>query len=161
MTAVHGDTDEIVTSFLATWMDRASMHVESSPEAHLAAMLRVAMKAGVLKPVGDETSDGFHTFGELYRHRMLLSALLFSAFTAVDESNVYKTRQHHPDDLEPMFDGMFKVGAILPTGEVTYHYPLEHWDLFAIPEREYSPLWDGHTSADVADRLQAWIVGDL
>ncbi len=157
MTAVYGDADAIVGSFVETWLERGSQRVESSPQGHLGAMMGRALRTGVLRKVDEQTSDGFHTFAELYRHRMLLAALLFCAFGAMDEAEVYKTRKHHPDDADPMFDGMFKVGATLPTGEIAYHFPVEAWHLFVIPERDHSPLWDGFTSADVADRLQAWL----
>jgi hypothetical protein len=38
-------------------------------------------------------------------------------------------------------------------GQVSYHYDLEHWDQFDIPEVKRTPEWDGHTATDVVHRL--------
>ena len=105
-----------------------------------------------------QTGDGFHSLDDLYRHRTLLTAALLNTWTATYGSRrSYKTWQHHPDDSTPMFPGMFKVGATLPTGEITYHVNADAWDLFHIPERPHSPLWDGHTADDVVARLEAFL----
>ena len=47
--------------------------------------------------------------------------------------------------------------ATLPTGQISNHYEAADWDLFQIPERERGDVWDGHTAADVADRLEAFL----
>lgn len=98
-----------------------------------------------------EISDGHHTFKELYDHRRALTAVLAGAAAPVGDS--WRSKRHHPDD-DPMFDGYFIVGLILPNGVVTYHYELEYWDDFgAVPEREYAPKWDGSTPDDTVARL--------
>lgn len=100
----------------------------------------------------DEITDGFHTFGELYDHRRALTAVL--AAGAADIGDSWRSKAHHPDD-SPMFEGgYFIVGIELPTGTITYHYKLSHWDDFAIvPELEHAPKWDGATPADTVTRL--------
>jgi hypothetical protein len=99
----------------------------------------------------DEISDGYHTFGELYEHRRALTAVLASAAASMGDS--WRSKAHHPDD-GPMFEGgYFIVGIELPTGTITYHYSLEHWDDFAaVSEREHAPKWDGASPADTVSR---------
>lgn len=99
----------------------------------------------------DEITDGHHTFGELYDHRRALTAVL--AAGAADVGDSWRSKAHHPDD-DPMFEGYFIVGIELPTGTITYHYKLHHWDDFAaVPEREHAPKWDGATPDDTVTRL--------
>lgn len=163
MTDVVGDTIALQESFVATWLQRAEDKVQSSPAGHVAEMVRQALRAEVLRPVDGSTSDGFHTFDELYRHRALLNAALFNAWHLLDgegigcDYRVYKSRQHAAEDTDPMFPGMFKTGATLDGAAISYHYPLAHWDLFKIPELERAPVWDLHTAGDSAARLEAFL----
>ena len=91
-----------------------------------------------------DTSDGRHTFTELYEHRRALTALLCRILVGMRTLPCWRSRAHHPDDESPMFDGSFIVGMELPTGVVMYHYKIEFWDDFAgVPELEHSPKWDG------------------
>lgn len=67
-----------------------------------------------------EISDGYHTFGELYRYRMLYNAGFFN-FLHKYGVKVIKSRRHFEGDL--CFNGdYFIVQAMLPTGQVTNHY---------------------------------------
>lgn len=102
----------------------------------------------------DHISDGFHTFGELYAHRRALTAVLAAA--AAGDGDSWRSRAHHPDD-SPIFEGgWFIVGIDLPTGTITYHYRLEHWDDFAaVPEVPHAPKWDGATPGDTVTRCLA------
>lgn len=101
----------------------------------------------------EDTSDGYHTFKELYAHRRALTAVLAAAASTADDS--WRSRRHHPDD-GPMFPGYFIVGIILPTGVITYHYEDEFWDEFAaVPEREHAPKWDGAGPDETVERLNA------
>lgn len=90
---------------------------------------------------------------ELYDFRLIYNCLLFNKWYSTNEFEVYKSRRH--DDGELCFEGeYFIVVALLPSGQISNHYPIEYWDLFKI--KEY-PLvkdsFDGHTSQDVLDRL--------
>jgi len=110
-------------------------------------------KPSVGEKVTGETSDGYHTFDELYEHRMALTAALCKAYGT---AKTWRSK-YHAADGEPMFEGFFIVGIELPTGTITYHYKLEHWDLFDnVPEWGAAPGWDGHTPADVVGRLNQW-----
>lgn len=109
----------------------------------------------------EDLSDGYHTFGELYAHRLALTAVL-AACVADDSakagvpSAAWKSKAHHPDDA-PIFEGgYFIVGIELDTGTITYHYKLKHWDDFAaVPELPHAKKWDGATPDDTVTRLLA------
>ena len=92
-----------------------------------------------------ELSDTYHSFDDLYKHRTILSALLFLNFPYSWKSKI------HEDGT--MYDGMFVTGFPTPTGMVSYHYDLEYWDLFKIPEIPHAPHFDGYTDNDVLIRL--------
>lgn len=96
-----------------------------------------------------EVSDGYHTMSELYDHRRALTAALFKAWKMLGVS-VYKAKQHADGT---MFDGYFIVMAQIASGQISYHYDLEYWDQFDVPEVERTPEWDGHSPADVMTRL--------
>ena len=94
-----------------------------------------------------ETSDGYHTFNELYHHR----AVLFSVIVRAFPDQAWKSRKHHDGS---MYDGMFIVGIETPDGQATYHYDIKpYWYMFECKELEYAPEWDGHTSAQAIDRI--------
>lgn len=123
------------------------------------ALMDALEAAAPLMQGDDDTSDGHHTFRELYRHRMLLNAGLFRVLAACEIGDVHKSWRHSDGKL-CFGGGWFIVVAQLPTGQVSYHYPADAWDLFRIPERETPATFDEHTPADVLDRLQWWIEGD-
>lgn len=96
-----------------------------------------------------KVSDGYHSFDELYEHRMALMAPLMKAYPELS----WRSKQHAVGG-EPMFKGFFVVGMNLPNGQVSYHYKLQYWDIFhGIREVSHAPKWDGHTPEDVVERL--------
>lgn len=100
-----------------------------------------------------EVSDGYHTFDELYAHRIALFCALMAAFPGLS----WRSRKH-ADGEE--WDGWFIAGMRLPAGDVTYHLPAKVWesiDHLGIETLERAPEWDGHTSDDVLKRLSDWI----
>lgn len=106
--------------------------------------------------VGPETSDGHHTFAELYRYRMLYNAALFNEWRKWGVYDVHKSTRHH-DGEECFGGGWFIVVAQLPTGQISNHYPIADWYRFRIPERPLAAVWDGHTPEVAAARLEAFI----
>lgn len=120
------------------------------------------------KAPGD-TSDGYHTFDELYEHRTgLLAALCNVTEEMVElaatcmgsdgdgvEWPLFKSRHHHDGE---MYDGFFIVGIKGPGQEkwATWHCEDKWWDRFDIPELDLAPEWDGHTPADALARLVEW-----
>lgn len=93
-----------------------------------------------------ECSDGYHTFNELYYHRMCL----FSIIVKQHKDLAWKSKLHSDGT---MFDNYFIVGIDTPNGQATYHYHIDHWDMFDCVELPNAPEWDGHTADDVLNRL--------
>lgn len=103
--------------------------------------------------VTEDTSDGYHTFKELYHFRMIYNAALFNEWYRTISYSVHKSKRHNDGEL-CLGGGWFIVVAMLPTGMISNHYELQHWDLFNIPSVEKAAFpFDGHTSKDVIDRL--------
>lgn len=98
--------------------------------------------------VNGSTSDGYHTFDELYEHR----TVLFSVICNSHKEIAWKSRHHHDGT---MFNGMFIVGIQTPEGQCTYHCENQYWDLFQVKELERAPEFDGHTPEDVLQRIQS------
>ncbi len=104
-----------------------------------------------------KTSDGYHTFSELYehRHRLFISLCRFVGRNAVTQgcySPVWRSRLHHDGTMYP---GWFVMGIHEVAGEqITYHLPDRLWsDTVFATEVTRAPEWDGHSPADVLDRL--------
>lgn len=104
--------------------------------------------------VTEDTSDGYHTFKELYEFRMVYNAVLFNEWGLNNKYEVHKSLRHHDGEL--CFNGgWFIVVAILPTGQISNHYEEKYWNLFNIPQVEKASYpFDGHTSQDVIERLK-------
>lgn len=97
--------------------------------------------------INGDTSDGYHTFNELYHHR----AVLFSVIVRDHRELAWKAMKHHDGT---MYDGMFIVGIETPKGQATYHYDLDpYWEMFDCEEREFAPEWDGHTPDEAIARI--------
>ena len=97
--------------------------------------------------VTGDTSDGYHTFNELYHHRAVLFSVIVKAF----QEKAWKARLHHDGT---MYDGMFIVGIDTPEGQASYHYDIDpYWDMFECRELERAPEWDGHTPAQAIERI--------
>lgn len=102
-----------------------------------------------------EVSDGYHTFNELYAHRCTLFLALISCRPEIS----WISKKHHDGSA---WEGWFIAGVELETGTVTYHLPSEMWvdaSNTGATILERGKEWDGHTSADVVDRLRKWICG--
>jgi len=103
--------------------------------------------------IDENTSDGFHTFKELYRYRMLYNAAFFNQLAKDGKIEVVKSWKHHDGEL-CFGGGWFIVMANLPTGQISNHYEAADWDYFGdVPVAETAPEWDGHSAEEAADRL--------
>jgi hypothetical protein len=105
--------------------------------------------------ITEETSDGYHTFKELYEFRKVYNAALFNEWANYDipKYDTHKSWKHHNGEL-CFGGGWFIVVAILPTGQISNHYKAEDWDLFKIPIAEKAKYaFDGHDSNIVIDRI--------
>jgi hypothetical protein len=123
-------------------------------ETHMSLGSTVPGNDSRLSPVlvTGETSDGYHTFNELYGYRKAFNALLFNEWASRGLYDVHKSWHH--SDGEPCFGGgWFIVVAQMPAGQVSNHYKAEDWPLFQVPERERGAEWDGHTPQIALTRL--------
>lgn len=68
-----------------------------------------------------ETSDGYHTFNELYEFRKVFNAALFNQWAALGKYNVHKSYRHNDGELA-FGGGWFIVVAKLPSGQISNHY---------------------------------------
>lgn len=104
----------------------------------------------------EDTSDGYHTFKELYRYRLLYNAAFFNELANSGKVKVCKSHKHHNGE-ECFGGGWFIVMAELPDGQISNHYENKDWDLFDVPEIETAWEWDGHTPNEVADRIEFYL----
>lgn len=92
-------------------------------------------------------SDGYHTFNELYAHRVRLFSTLMHAYY----KEAWWSRKHFDGS---QWDGWIIAGINTPNGSITYHLPeSEIQYLTNIKELPNGKEWDGHTSDDVLLRM--------
>lgn len=100
-----------------------------------------------------QISDGYHTFDELYYHRMMLFSVICNTY----KDKAWKSWKH---DDGTMYDDYFIVGIDTEEGQYTYHYHKDNWDMFEVKELEYAPEWDGHKPSDIT-RLLTLLDGNI
>ena len=111
-------------------------------------------KKGVLKT--KDLSDTYHTFDDLYRHRMVLTLALCRLIkNAKPEGySAYRSWKHSNGT---MFNNMFIVVIESPYGQVSYHYGAQFWHQFnGIKILNKAKEYDGHTPEDVIVRLMSF-----
>lgn len=111
--------------------------------------------ADLIEPqeITEDTSDGYHTFKQLYYQRMKL----FSVLVAEHIDRAWKTRRH--EDGELCFGGgWFLVAIDTPNGTYGYHYEEKYWYMFGCDELPKAKPWDGYDERDVG-RLMS-LVGE-
>lgn len=121
-----------------------------------------------LKSIENEVSisDGYHTFDELYDHRITLYIALCKAkqewvyLPGVRnmvkdgyDKKVWRSKIH-ADGTN--YKGWFILGIGRKKGEqITYHIPLKRWKETNFAETlDKAPKYDGHTSEDVLTRIK-------
>ena len=103
--------------------------------------------------ITEDTSDGYHTFKELYEFRKVYNAALFNEWAIKEEYFVHKSWKHNDGEL-CFGGGWFIIVALLPSGQISNHYEAKDWDLFKILERPEAMFeFDGHTAQDVLNRI--------
>lgn len=104
--------------------------------------------------ITENTSDGYHTFKELYEFRKVYNAALFNEWAKQKKYLVHKSWRHSDGEL-CFGGGWFIVVALLPDGQISNHYEEKDWDLFKVTVQDKAIFeFDGHTSRDVIDRLK-------
>jgi hypothetical protein len=109
----------------------------------------------------NKISDGYHTFGELYEHRITLFIALCRVLSEIRAlhseeigADLVWISKKHSDGSE--WDGWFIMGIGEEKGkQITYHLPISKWAecQFAVI-LEKAPDWDGHGSKDVLERIK-------
>lgn len=115
----------------------------------------------------NKISDGYHTFGELYEHRI---QLFISLCRIISHSSAYiQGLLHKPLDSDKCpwmsllhsdgtaYEGWFILGIGIEKGkQITYHLPMSKWEECEKFAKKLikAPDWDGHTSSDVLARLK-------
>lgn len=102
------------------------------------------------KIVNGDISDGYHTFDELYDHR----CILFIALVLSD--GCPGAAYYVPDHFEG-WDLIYVNNSFV--GQISYHVPAKFRPLYekALIRMNENIEFDGHTSADVLERLKKWI----
>lgn len=101
-----------------------------------------------MSDIRQQISDGYHTFEELYEHRILLF------FSLVVKSNWNACwRPHYPEWPVLLVE--------TPAGQISYHFHEKYLPLIAdhVPMND-SIVWDGHDSKQVVERLRN-LLGDF
>lgn len=96
-------------------------------------------------------SDGYHTFDELYDHRITIYIALCMAVAL--QRYVWRSKTHSDGSN---YEGWYILGIGNEKGnQITYHVPLARWDEthWAIT-LDKAPEFDGHTSQDVLERIK-------
>ncbi len=141
--------------FEKTYTDVDSKEDQSLEEA-ITETMALFEQSGKIKR--ENISDGYHTFKELYDHRITLFIALCNLVHRAyqtGEFSCWKARKHS-DGSE--WDGWFIAGInTIPGEQLTYHIPIERWAELDVHEWEKAPEWDGHTPADVLERIKKYL----
>lgn len=97
--------------------------------------------------------DGYHTFDELYDHRIELFIGLCRKIAYKGDREIWRSKLHADGTS---YDGWFILGINKSKGsQITYHLPDKEWENTHFAEKlETAPEFDGHTSDDVLERLK-------
>ena len=146
---------------------RKFSHAEVDAPEEQFGFLKIPAKYTLIRAEGEnlEVSDGYHTFEELYDHRITLYiALCREIASGVNRGHykeVWRSKYHSDGELCFGTGTQFVLGINEVKGkQITYHIPIERWDEtdFAKTvgkDTHYEiPEYDGHSSADVIERLK-------
>lgn len=114
--------------------------------------------------------DGYHTFTELYDHRITLYIKLAAALAdrisltklfggrlfEFESYAVWRSKRHSDGEICFGTGTQFVLGiGKKPGKQITYHIPIERWSETDFAEDlKKAPEFDGHTSDDVLKRLK-------
>lgn len=110
-----------------------------------------------IKPNTNNISDGYHTFEQLYEHRIVLFIALALAISVSNDHSqrnaIWRSEKHSDDSV---WEGWFLLGIGIKEGkQITYHLPMSYWkDCEFAHTLERAPDFDGHTSEDVLQRIK-------
>ena len=98
-------------------------------------------------------SDGYHTFHELYEHRITLYIAFCHYMRNRSLIPFWKSKKHSDGSL---YEGFFILGIYKGKGaQITYHIPMKYWnDTDFADTLDKAPEYDGHSSQDVLQRIR-------
>lgn len=103
-------------------------------------------------------SDGYHTFEELYDHRITLFIALCRIISNINyaEGEIHKVWRSKVNGDGSTWEDYFIMGIGKEKGkQITYHLPLTRWEETEFAETlDQAPEFDGHSSEDVLERLK-------
>ena len=131
------------------------------------AYVEELIEEGKRETITEDTSDGYHTFKELYDHRITLFITLCRFVQLEDDSatsfggviprsRIWRSKRHSDGQICFGTGTQFVLGIWKAAGQqITYHIPIERWAETDFAETlDTAPEWDGHTSQDVLERLK-------
>lgn len=141
------------------WLDVPEEEQEQACREFCEQELDFSGSSVSLRSIAEETediSDGYHTFKELYSHRIELFIALCNTMDRhrdVSTPPIWKSKKHSDGSS---WEGWFICGIGKDKGkQITYHLPLEKWDDLHVDVLDQAPEFDGHTPADVLERLKS------
>lgn len=124
----------------------------------MSSLLRVQDQVDLLtSDMKEQISDWYHTFKELYSHRIKLFIALCNTLSKTipefsDSKDLPWKAKLHFDGT--MWDWWFIAGIWQEKWRtLTYHIPMSEWDNLFAWEINNAPEWDWHTSDDVINLL--------
>jgi hypothetical protein len=146
--AYHQGKDYYQETFVSGISEKPDNHTNSEIPNHIVAEI------GSRQEITENTSDGYHTFKELYEFRKVYNAALFNEWHKQSKYWVHKSWRHHDGEL-CFGGGWFIVVAVLPGGQISNHYEANDWDLFQVKEVQKAIFeFDGHTGQNVIERIK-------
>lgn len=99
-------------------------------------------------------SDGYHTFDELYQYRLIYNAALINMLSKFKVAGIDCIKSKRHNDNQKCFDGNWFIVMIkTPWGQISNHYELKYWNMFACRVAKRAWKWDGHTPQEAYERL--------
>lgn len=100
----------------------------------------------------NKISDGYHTFKELYDHRVNLFIIVCKYITLHTLIPIWRSIKHSDGSV---YKDWFLLGIHKDSGkQITYHVHIDLWPKCHFSETlDKAPDYDGHSSQDVLDRL--------
>jgi len=138
------DPDDVAEHLANGWYG----HPNDVPDEPLVGEQNVSVGGDTTNPVDmGEVSDGYHTFNELYDHRVRLFSSLMHSYSGLS----WWSRKHSDGEE---WEGWVIAGITTPEGEITYHLPVDEIEFLPEgTELEFGKEWDGHEASDVLVRL--------
>lgn len=120
--------------------------------------LKIPAEHKLIRAEGEnlEVSDGYHTFDELYEHRITLYiALCREISKRYDKQPINAAWRSKLHSDGSSFDGWFILGLFKAKGaQITYHLPESKWEETSFADTlDRAPEYDGHASEDVLTRI--------